>query len=85
MENSIKRDDEMEDLLSPEMHPRKIMKETKIHEYNGQYSVKLPKSILEEININRGDYLTIEYDTETKEYSIKFKKKRHGKKASPNR
>lgn len=67
-----KRDD-VEDILAPKkIHPEKIIKEIRIHEYNGQYSVKLPRIILEELKIKKGDFLVIEYDTKTKEYSIKF-------------
>jgi len=85
MGNPVKRDDEFEEMFTPKIHNKKIIKETKIHEYNGQYSVKLPRFILEEIGIKKGDLFIVEYDTETKEYSIKFRKKKNGKKStSPN-
>ncbi len=77
--------EDIEEMLAPQVHPKKIIKETKIHEYKGQYSIKLPKLIMDELDIKKNDLLIIEYDTETKEYLLKFKKKNDKEKITSNR
>lgn len=74
-----KRDDELEELLKPRMLPQKIKKEVKVQESKGgngkQFSIRLPRDFVEELNIKKGDIFIIEYNPEEKKYSIKLKGK----------
>lgn len=57
-----------------------ITKETKV-QFNGrQYEIRIPMLLIGELNIKKGDIVIIEYNTRTKEYSIKFKKNAKTKK-----
>lgn len=70
------KDDDFEELLKPKIHPDIIRKEIKINEYNGQYSVKLPKMIIDEMGLKKNSLMIIEFNTNTKECSIKMEKKK---------
>ncbi len=69
MENS-KRDDDVFELPSL---PTKIEKEVRVQYDGKQYSIRIPISIVEELNIKKGDVFIIKYDPETKEYSFELK------------
>lgn len=75
MENTDKEEKEVEELLKPKIHPEVIKKEGKVLFDGRQYSIRIPLIIVEELNIKKGEPFTIDFNTKTKEYSIKFKNK----------
>ena len=66
---------EVEDLLKTKLHPDIIRKDGKVLFDGKQYSIRIPLLIIEELNIKKGEPFVIEFNTKTKEYSIKFKSK----------
>jgi len=76
MENEEQPD--IENLLKTEL-PTRIIREVKVQENKAgttkQYSIKLPISFVEELNIKKGDVFIIELNPETMEYSFKLKEK----------
>ena len=78
MKNTEKNEGEIEEigeLLKPRVHPDIIKKEGKVLFDGKQYSIRIPLTIIEELNIKKGEPFIIEFNTKTKEYSIKFKNK----------
>lgn len=78
MENQTKREQDIkkiEETLKSKVHPDIIKKEGKVLFDGTQYSIRIPLMIIEELNIKKGEPFIIEYNTKTKEYSIKFKNK----------
>ena len=70
---------EIVELLKSKL-PDKIRKEVKVRMNKAgvdmkmkQYYITLPSMFVEEMNIRGGDIFVIEYDPETKDYSIKLK------------
>jgi len=70
------------ELLNPKL-PTKINKEAKVQMTDlnkvKQYSIKIPISFIDELNIKKGDTFIFEVDPETKEYSIKLNRSKYGK------
>lgn len=78
MENPTKKEqdiEQIEEMLKPKVHPDIITKEGKVLFDGKQYSIRIPLVIVEELNIKKGEPFIIEYNTKTKEYSIRFKNK----------
>ena len=75
MENTEKDEMEIGELLKPKLHQDIIRKEGKVLFDGKQYSIRIPIVIIETLNIKKGEPFIIEFNTKTKEYSIKFKNK----------
>lgn len=87
MEKSDKKEKDteiIEDLLKPRVHPDIITKEGKVQFDGKQYSIRIPLAIIDELNIKKGEPFIIEYNTKTKEYSIRFKNKDGKETTTPN-
>lgn len=70
MKGSVKGD--LDELFKSDIHPEVIKKKIKIHEYKGQYSIKIPKIVIRELGIKKGAPCMIEYDTVKKQCFIKL-------------
>lgn len=78
MDNLTKKEQDIEqidEMLKPKVYPDIIKKEGKVLFDGKQYSIRIPLAIAEELNIKKGTPFIIEFNTKTKEYSIKFKDK----------
>jgi hypothetical protein len=76
--------DDINEILKPKL-PTEINKEVKVQSNKAgegftQCSIRLPQDFVDELDIKKGDIFLIHLNPETKEYSIKLKEKKHGKK-----